>query len=95
MGIFDFLKKKKSSEEVLEKISFEDINKLVVKKKQEIEDNQNKYIIDIKYLDNPNDLRIINEIITEIGLSFSVDEVAELFALDTDDIEKQTLQLNR
>ncbi len=61
---------------------------------KEIEDNPSKYILDIKYLDDPNDLKIINELVKKIGLSFSIDQVAEIFSLDSDDLEKKVLKIN-
>lgn len=61
---------------------------------KEIEENSDKYLLDIKYLDDPNDLKIINEIVKKIGVSFSIDEVAEIFSLDSDDIENNVLKIN-
>jgi hypothetical protein len=60
---------------------------------KDIEENPSKYVIDVKYLENPGDLNIINEIIKKIGLTFSIDEVAEIFALDSEDIEQKALQI--
>ena len=61
---------------------------------KEIEENSDKYLLDIKYLDDPNDLKIINEIVKKIGVSFSIDEVAEIFSLDSEDIENNVLKIN-
>lgn len=61
---------------------------------KEIEENPDKYILDIKYLDDPNDLKIINEIVKKIGVSFSIDEVAEIFSLDSEDLENNVLKIN-
>lgn len=59
----------------------------------EIKSNPDKYIIDVGFLEDPNDLIVINEIVKRIGLEFSVDEVADLFSLDPNDLEKKVLQL--
>ncbi|OQX76808.1 MAG: hypothetical protein B6D64_09235 [Bacteroidetes bacterium 4484_276] len=60
---------------------------------KEIENNPHKYIIDIEYVQDPNDIRVINEIVKKIGLEFSVDEVAEIFSLDSLDLENKVAQI--
>lgn len=42
---------------------------------------------------DPNDIRVINEIVKKIGLEFSVDEVAEIFSLDSLDLENKVAQI--
>lgn len=62
---------------------------------EEIENNPEKYIIDLEYIENPNDIKIINEIVKKIGIEFSVDEVAELFSLDSEDLESKVKQIEK
>ncbi|MBA7556019.1 hypothetical protein ES705_48713 [subsurface metagenome] len=58
-----------------------------------INGNPKKYIIDVEYIQDPNDIKVINEIVEKIGLEFSVDEVAEIFSLDSNDLENNVLKL--
>lgn len=60
---------------------------------KEIESNPDKYIIDIKYIKDPNDIKAMNDIIKKIGFEFSIDEVAELFSLDSKDLENNVAQI--
>ncbi|MBZ9728264.1 hypothetical protein LB467_01065 [Salegentibacter sp. JZCK2] len=55
----------------------------------ELDANPSKYTIDINYIENINDLSVISKIIQEVGQSFSVDEVSEIFSLDSEDIESK------
>jgi hypothetical protein len=55
---------------------------------KEIESNPEKYIITLNRLENPFQLHIISSILTKIGGTFKIDEVSELFSLDTRSINK-------
>ena len=59
----------------------------------EIENNPNRYVIDIDYIKEPNDIKVVNEIVKKIGLEFSIDEVAEMFSLDSKDLENKVAQI--
>jgi len=54
----------------------------------EIDQHPEKYIIEISYVKDSNDLFIINDILKEIKFKLSIDEVGDLFSLDLCDIEK-------
>ncbi len=56
---------------------------------QELEKNENKYTIELKRMKNPNDIFIINEIVKKLidWENFTVDYVADLFSIDTDDLK--------
>lgn len=62
---------------------------------KEIENNPNKFVIDINYIKDSLDLRVINEIVKKLETELSIDEVAEIFSLDSNDIEKTVKQLNK
>lgn len=55
----------------------------------EIERNPEKYIIQLNKLDNQIHLHIISNILTKIGTTFNVDEVSELFSIDTRSINSE------
>lgn len=55
----------------------------------EIETKPDRYVIDIDYIKEPNDIKVVNEIVKKIGLEFSIDEVAEMFSLDSKDLENK------
>jgi len=56
----------------------------------EIKNNAEKYVINLKPLKNPDDIKIIIEIVEEIGAEndITVDEVAEMFGIDCNEFEK-------
>jgi len=60
---------------------------------QEIENNPNKYIIDIKYLSDPNEIHCVNDIINRIGGDFTYDEVGELLSIDTENLKSAFTKL--
>ncbi|MCK9412117.1 MAG: hypothetical protein M0Q53_07430 [Prolixibacteraceae bacterium] len=55
----------------------------------EIEENPEKYIIQINRLNHPINLHVISNILTQIGKSFNLDEVSELFSFDTRSINSE------
>ncbi len=60
---------------------------------EEIDKNHDKYVIDINYISEPDDIKVVNEIVKKIGLEFSIDEVAEMFSLDSKDMENKVAQI--
>ncbi|MEA3494591.1 MAG: hypothetical protein U9R42_00990 [Bacteroidota bacterium] len=60
---------------------------------KELEKNPEKYVLDLEYLKDPNDIKIINEIVKRIGVEFSIDEVEELFSLVTGELENKVNQI--
>jgi hypothetical protein len=61
----------------------------------EIESNPNKFVVDINYIKDALDLKVINEIVKKLETELTIDEVAEIFSLDSNDIEKAVKQLNK
>ena len=50
----------------------------------ELKDNSNKYVIDLLPLENKSDVDLIKDIINKIGNNdYSVDDVGQLFSIDT------------
>jgi hypothetical protein len=60
---------------------------------KELEQNPENYIVDINYLSNPSDLMIITDIVKKIGKEFTVDEVSEIFSIESEDIINNTKTL--
>lgn len=60
---------------------------------EQIEAHPESYIVDIDRLKNINDIEIIIEIIKKIGLSFSIDEVSEIFSIDLDNYNDRIKEL--
>lgn len=58
---------------------------------KEIEEHPEKYIVNIQSMENIDDIYIISNIIKNIGVNYSIDEVTEMFALDMDKIDFNTL----
>lgn len=48
----------------------------------ELENNQNKYVVDVRMLKNHYDLLILNDIIKKIGDDLTVDDIAEIFSVE-------------
>jgi len=67
------------SEKLISEVEFE----------TEIEHNPEKYIIQMNNIEDGIHLRVISKILTEIGKTFNVDEVSELFSLDARSIDKE------
>lgn len=64
----------------------------------EIERSQIKYIIEIKALEDPNDIKIISGIIQKIDFDlrdFSINEISELFSVDSSYLSKSMKTLNK
>lgn len=55
----------------------------------EIEQNPDKYIIQMNNIDNHVHLNVISNILTKIGKTFNVDEVSELFSIDARSINNE------
>lgn len=49
----------------------------------ELENNPEKYVIKLEYFNTPADLHIIGDVLHNIGKQFTVDEVSELFSIET------------
>jgi len=60
---------------------------------KQIEAHPESFIVNIEQLDNINDIEIIIEIIKKIGLSFSIDEVSEIFSIDLDNYNDRIKEL--
>jgi len=57
--------------------------------KRECENNPEKYVIDLKPLKDPEDIKIITEIVKELGIEdYSIDEIGELFGIDFREFKK-------
>jgi len=54
----------------------------------EIEENFEKYTIQLNNLDDINDLKIIEHITNKIGENFSIDEVSEIFSISCKSMNK-------
>lgn len=63
----------------------------------EIKQNPDKYIIQINNIDDSIHLSVISNILTRIGKTFNIDEVSELFSIDTRSINEdlKSAALNR
>lgn len=55
----------------------------------EIDQNPEKYIIQMNNIDDHIHLNVISNILTKIGKTFNVDEVSELFSIDTRSINNE------
>jgi hypothetical protein len=60
----------------------------------ELDTNSAKYLIEWNKLENPNDVKTIASIVKKIGLEFTVDEVADMFSIDGEDIISNTEALS-
>jgi hypothetical protein len=58
---------------------------------EEIDNHPEKYVVNVNYLDNSDDISIIMDIIKKIGINFTIDEVADLFSIDTEDLNSKIL----
>jgi len=48
----------------------------------ELENNPDKYLIQMNFLDQPGHIHILSGILNRIGRTFNTDEVSELFSID-------------
>jgi hypothetical protein len=48
----------------------------------EVNANPNKYIIDVRMLDNPIEFKILQEVVSTIDSTLTYDEVLEIFSVD-------------
>lgn len=55
----------------------------------EIDQNPDKYIIQMNNIDDHVHLKVISNILTKIGKTFDVDEVSELFSIDARSINNE------
>lgn len=62
---------------------------------QEIDRNPQKYTIDINYLESKMEAKIIANIVSKISENLTVDEVSEIFSVDSDDLEKKLSNLSK
>ena len=63
--------------------------------KKELEENEDKYTIPIRQMEDENDIFLIQEIVAEIGMvDVSCDDVGELFSIDARDIVKAIEKLH-
>lgn len=62
----------------------------------EIDENPDRYIIQMNELEDSINLNVISSILTKIGKSFNIDEVSELFSIDVRSIkhELKTIDTN-
>lgn len=60
---------------------------------KEIEKNPEKYVIELTPLKEANHLYIISEIVKDLGIDFSIDEVADLFAITPDSLNNAFVEL--
>ena len=60
----------------------------------ELHKNMQNYIIDINYQEDISDLKIISDIVSQIDNNFSVDEISELFSIDTLSLEENLLAIH-
>lgn len=60
---------------------------------RKIEKYPGKYVVQVDNLDEPNDVKVIQDIMKKMGNKYSVEEVAELFSLDEEDLEDKMLAL--
>lgn len=61
----------------------------------EIENNPEKYLIDINPMTDPNDVILLHEIVNKIGDDLSIDEVGDIFSFDTESIKGYLNQLSK
>ena len=59
---------------------------------EEIDAHPEKYVVNVDYLENPDDLAIIKDIIKKMGAEYTRDEVEELFSIDAENIESKLLE---
>ena len=57
------------------------------------EKNKEKYVINMRFLDNTNDLYAIRDITSKINRNFTVYDVSELFSLEINSVESQMKKL--
>jgi len=58
----------------------------------EIDEHPEKYVVSVEYLEDPNDIGILREILKKVGLEFNVDEASELFSIESEDLEKKIIE---
>jgi hypothetical protein len=58
----------------------------------EIDNNSEKYVVNTDILDNPNDIFIIKDIVKKLGVDLTIEEIAELFSLNEEDLENKILE---
>ncbi|QHS63254.1 hypothetical protein [Chitinophaga agri] len=65
-------------------------NKLINEEEfeREIDDNPDRFIIEMTSNDSVLDLYVISELIEKIGNQFTIDEVSELFSIDTESLHR-------
>jgi len=59
---------------------------------EEIDTHPAKYVVNVDYLENPDDLAIIKDIIKKMGAQYTREEVEELFSVDTENIKSKFLE---
>jgi len=59
----------------------------------EIENKPGKYVIEMREIENPQDLFVISDIVNKVGQQFTIDEVSELFSVDTNSLNKGLNQI--
>jgi hypothetical protein len=60
----------------------------------EVENNPEKYVIDLKELDNFNHLPVISSILEKVGGEFNSGDVSDLFSIDIRSLNKHLKLLN-
>jgi len=77
------------------KLSLYHAEKQISNKKffNEIKNNSEKYAVTINNLNDINDILIIDDLIRNMGLDFTIDEVSELFSLDLNNLEDKLSNL--
>jgi len=58
----------------------------------EIDNYPEKYVVSSDYLVESEDIALIKDIIKKMGLQLTIDEISEIFSLDTDELETRILE---
>ncbi len=62
---------------------------------KEIEDHPEKFVIDIEKINDASTIGIINDIIKKIGVEFTIDEVSEIFSVDSNELEENIIKIKK
>lgn len=56
-----------------------------------IDNNPEKYVVDIDYIRDRDDIPVLHDIVKRLRSDFSVEDVSELFAVDVDDLHSKLI----
>ena len=62
---------------------------------EEIENNPEKFLIDIFPMEDPLDAVLLHEIVNQIGDDFTIDEAGDTFSFDSESIKKHLNELSK